>query len=66
MTVTQADAGTLWEELAARVAAGDRFAGLFGASPAGGPLVLSAHLATAGGSTHWRRRCRPARPAMPR
>ena len=30
MTVTQADAGTLWEELAARVAAGDRFAGLFG------------------------------------
>jgi formate hydrogenlyase subunit 5 len=49
MTVTQADAGTLWEELAARVAAGDRFAGLFGARPAGGPLVLSAHLATAGG-----------------
>jgi Ni,Fe-hydrogenase III large subunit len=49
MTVTQADAGTLWEELTARVAAGDRFAGLFGARPAGGPLVLSAHLATAGG-----------------
>jgi hypothetical protein len=48
MTVTQADAGTLWEEVAARVAAGDRFAGLFGARPAGGPLVLSAHLARAG------------------
>jgi len=49
MTVTQAGAGTLWEELAGRVAAGDRFAGLFGARPADGPLVLSAYLATAGG-----------------
>ena len=45
MTVTQADAGTLWEELAARVAAGDRFAGLF-ATGAGSALVLSAHVAT--------------------
>jgi hypothetical protein len=45
MTVTQADAGTLREELAARVAAGDRFAGLSGARPAGGPLVLSALVA---------------------
>ncbi|HEY1320653.1 MAG TPA: hypothetical protein VGF32_10420 [Streptosporangiaceae bacterium] len=49
MTVTQAGAGTLWEELAARVAAGDRFAGLSGARRADGPLVLSAYLATAGG-----------------
>ena len=49
MTVTQADAGTLREELAARVAAGDRFAGLSGSRSEGGPLVLSAHVATAGG-----------------
>ena len=48
MTLTQADAGTPWEELAARVAAGDRFAGLSGYQPEGGPLVLSAHVATAG------------------
>jgi len=47
MTVTQADAGTLWEELAARVAAGDRFAGLFGTRSEGAPLVLSALVATA-------------------
>ena len=65
MTVTQADAGTLWEELAARVAAGDRFAGLFGAGPAGGPVVPSALVATAA-SKRSRRRCRPARPAIPR
>jgi Ni,Fe-hydrogenase III large subunit len=49
MTVTQADVGTLWDELAARTGAGDRFAGLSGARPDGGPLVLSAHVATAGG-----------------
>ena len=49
MTVTQADVATLWAALTARVGAGDRFAGLFGAQPAGGPLVLSAHVATAGG-----------------
>ena len=47
MTVTQADAGTLREELAARVAAGDRFAGLFGTRSEGAPLVLSALVATA-------------------
>ena len=49
MTVTQADAGTLREELAARVAAGDRFAGLFGSRSEEGQLALSAHVATAGG-----------------
>jgi formate hydrogenlyase subunit 5 len=50
MTMTQPDAATLWEELATRVAAGDRFAGLFAtqAQPPG-PLTLSAHVATAGG-----------------
>jgi formate hydrogenlyase subunit 5 len=54
MTMTQPDVLTLWEELATRVAAGDRFAGLFAtqtqpqAQPAG-PLTLSAHVATAGG-----------------
>jgi hypothetical protein len=65
MTMTQPGVSALWDDLCSRVKAGDRFAGLFGARPAGGPLVLSAHLATAGGSTHWRRRCRPARPAIP-
>jgi formate hydrogenlyase subunit 5 len=49
MTSTQADVGTLWDELTARIGAGDRFAGLFGANSGGGPLVLSAHVATAGG-----------------
>ena len=49
MTMTQADVAALWEALTARVGAGDRFAGLSGAQPAGGPLVLSAHVATAGG-----------------
>jgi formate hydrogenlyase subunit 5 len=40
----------LWKELEARVAAGDRFAGLFATRRAGdGPLVLSAHLAVPGG-----------------
>ena len=42
MTVTQADVGTLWEELTTRVGAGDRFAGLSGRRPEGGPLVLFA------------------------
>ena len=37
MTVTQADAGTVRDELAARVAAGDRFAGLFGSRSGGRP-----------------------------
>ena len=49
MTMTQADVGTLWEELTTRVGAGDRFAGLSGSRPEGGPLVLSAHVATAAG-----------------
>jgi len=49
MTMTQASASTLWDELTARVDAGDRFAGLSAGRPGGGPLVLSAHVATAGG-----------------
>ena len=68
MTTTQADVGTLWEELTARVGAGDRFAGLFAAQPGSGPLVLSAHVAVkgegeagGGASTRSKRRCRPAR-----
>jgi formate hydrogenlyase subunit 5 len=57
VTVTEAGLEELWEKLAARVAAGDRFAGLFAAVrpwPPGEPgpdpvLVLSAQLATGGG-----------------
>ena len=49
MTMTQPGVAALWDDLCSRVRAGDRFAGLFGALPAGGPLVLSAHVATAGG-----------------
>ena len=49
MTVTQQDVTALWDELLARTGAGDRFAGLFGTQPEGGALVLSAHVATAGG-----------------
>jgi formate hydrogenlyase subunit 5 len=49
MTVTQADVTALWDELCARVKTGDRFAGLFAFEAEGGALVLSAHLATAGG-----------------
>jgi len=48
MTITQADAGTLWQELTSRVNGGDRFAGLFASRSEGGPLVLSAHVATPG------------------
>ena len=50
MTMTEPDALALWKELEARVAAGDRFAGLFATRTAGdpGPVTLSAHLATAG------------------
>ena len=49
MTVTVAEAGVAeaWEKLAGRVAAGDRFAGLFATArpgPDGGTLVLSAHV----------------------
>ena len=49
MTMTQPGVTALWDELCSRVKAGDRFAGLSGSRPEGGPLVLSAHLATAGG-----------------
>jgi formate hydrogenlyase subunit 5 len=38
---------TLWKELESRLAAGDRFAGLF-ATRTGEPVTLSAHVATAG------------------
>jgi formate hydrogenlyase subunit 5 len=49
MTMTQPDVLTLWQELEARVAAGDRFAGLFASFAAHGQAVtLSAHVATAG------------------
>jgi formate hydrogenlyase subunit 5 len=48
MTITQPTVTALWDELLARTDAGDRFAGLFGTRPEGGPLVLSAHVATAG------------------
>ena len=45
MTVT-----VLWEDIELRVAAGDRFAGLFATRlPPVGPLMLSAHLAVPGG-----------------
>ncbi len=47
MTITQPDVLALWKELESRVAAGDRFAGLFAARPADRDLVtLSVHLAT--------------------
>jgi formate hydrogenlyase subunit 5 len=48
MTIAQAGVAELWDELCSRVKTGDRFAGLFAFQPDGGPLVLSAHLATAG------------------
>jgi formate hydrogenlyase subunit 5 len=46
MTTTQPDVLALWKELEARVAAGDRFAGLF-ATRSGDLVTLSAHIATA-------------------
>jgi formate hydrogenlyase subunit 5 len=49
MTITRSDVTALWDELLARTGAGDRFAGLFGTELEGGALVLSAHVATAGG-----------------
>ncbi len=57
LTLTEAEVERLWEKLEARVAAGDRFAGLFAAVrpwPPAGPdrmpvLVLSAQLAVMGG-----------------
>ncbi len=51
--------GELWEKLAAETASGRRFAGLMATQRPGG-LVLSAHLAAAGGSPPTRRCCRPA------
>ena len=49
-----------------RVKAGDRFAGLSGSQPEGGPLVLSAYLATAGAaSTRWRRSLPPGAAGYP-
>jgi formate hydrogenlyase subunit 5 len=49
MTTTEPDVQVLWKDLEARVAAGDRFAGLFAAWPADGdPVTLSAYVATAG------------------
>src|SRR3984885_8551030 len=49
MTMTQPDVLALWKELESRVAAGDRFAGLFAARAADhDPVTLSTHLATAG------------------
>ena len=48
-TITQPDVLALWQELESRVAAGDRFAGLFAARGADHNLVtLSAHLAVKG------------------
>jgi formate hydrogenlyase subunit 5 len=46
-TMTQPDVLALWEELESRIAAGDRFAGLF-ATPTtdGAAVTLSAHVAT--------------------
>jgi formate hydrogenlyase subunit 5 len=44
MTVT-----VLWKEIEGRVAAGDRFAGLFATRSPGGALVLSAHVTSPGG-----------------
>jgi formate hydrogenlyase subunit 5 len=49
MTMTQPDVQALWKELESRMAAGDRFAGLFATRAAGRGLVtLSAQVATAG------------------
>ena len=48
MTITQQDVTALWQELTARVDAGDRFAGLFATSIEGGALILSAHVAVKG------------------
>jgi formate hydrogenlyase subunit 5 len=49
MTMTRPGVTALWDELCARIHSGDRFAGLFATKPDSGPLVLSAHVATAGG-----------------
>ena len=49
MTTTQPDVDALWKDLEARVAAGDRFAGLFATRIADhAPVTLSAHVAVKG------------------
>jgi hypothetical protein len=49
MTTTMPDVDALWKDLEARVAAGDRFAGLFATRNADhDPVMLSAHVANAG------------------
>ena len=48
MTITQPSVTALWDELLARTGAGDRFAGLFGATSEEGALALSAHVAVKG------------------
>jgi len=49
MTTTEPDVQALWKDLETRVAAGDRFAGLFATQITDhGPVTLSAQLATAG------------------
>jgi formate hydrogenlyase subunit 5 len=49
MTTTEPDVQALWKDLEARVAAGDRFAGLFATQVTDhGPVTLSAQVATAG------------------
>ena len=49
MTTTEPDVHALWKDLEARVAAGDRFAGLFATRIADhAPVTLSAHVANAG------------------
>jgi formate hydrogenlyase subunit 5 len=48
MTLAKPDVLALWDELESRVAAGDRFAGLFARAADYGPVTLSAQLATAG------------------
>jgi formate hydrogenlyase subunit 5 len=47
-TMTRPDVLALRKELESRLAAGDRFAGLFATQAAGRAVTLSAHLATAG------------------
>ena len=54
-------ATALWDTLTGAVAAGSRFAGLFGTTRPEG-LVLSAHLARAATASQWPRRSCPRRP----
>jgi len=48
MTLVKPDVLALWDELESRLAAGDRFAGLFARAGDHGPVTLSVYLATAG------------------